>query len=212
MTLPGRIEHLIDARHFALAAEKHREKSVIPSRRRDLGISRARTESAIASIDRALLKPIAYTLQFRGRAESAGRDRLRFTLTAPSSALVTTLAADGVRSTFEDVEGGDATFEAELSLLEHSNFEDVGTIDFGRGNTVRFHSVGQGRLIACPDPNLRHGTVVREVERGNGQFANAEGLITSNFLLSDTGEVTENHLGLIFVDDRRFEPDGKGAT
>jgi hypothetical protein len=52
---------------------------------------------------------------------------------------------------------------------------------------------------------------VREVEGGSGQFASAEGLITSNFLVSDTGEVTDNHFGVIFVHDRRFEPGGKGA-
>jgi hypothetical protein len=62
-----------------------------------------------------------------------------------------------------------------------------------------------GRLAACPDPNLRQGTVVQEVEGGDGQFAGAEGLITSNFFVSDTGEVTDNHFGLIFVRDRRSD-------
>ena len=70
---------------------------------------------------------------------------------------------------------------------------------------MRFRSVGLGRLVACPDPNLKHGTVIREVEGGDGQFAQAEGLITSNFLVSDTGEVTDNHLGVIFVHERRSE-------
>jgi hypothetical protein len=66
-----------------------------------------------------------------------------------------------------------------------------------------FAAAGLGRLAACPDPNLRHGTVVRKVEGGNGQFARAEGFITCNFLVSDTGEVTDNHFGLIFVHERR---------
>jgi hypothetical protein len=70
---------------------------------------------------------------------------------------------------------------------------------------VRFRSVGLGRLVECPDRNLRHGTVVHEVEGGNGQFERAEGLITSNFLISDTGEVTDNHLGLIFVHEVRSD-------
>ncbi len=66
-----------------------------------------------------------------------------------------------------------------------------------------FHSVGLGRLGSSPDPHLRHGSVVREVEGGDGQFAGAEGLITSNFFVSDTGEVTDNQFGLIFVRDQR---------
>jgi hypothetical protein len=37
------------------------------------------------------------------------------------------------------------------------------------------------------------------VESGEGQFAWASGLITSNFTLSGTREVIDNHIGLIFV-------------
>jgi hypothetical protein len=109
-----------------------------------------------------------------------------------------------VHSAVEEVAGGDAALDVELSLRQQT-FEDVGTIEFGHGNSVRFRSVGPGRLVECPDRNLRHGTVVCQVEGGSGQFARAEGLITSNFLVSDTGEVTDNHLGLIFVHERRFE-------
>jgi len=152
-----------------------------------------------------VMKPIAYSLQFRGRASSIGSERILFRLTAPSSVLVTSLDPDGVHGAFEDAPGGDAVLEAELSFRDQSTFDDAGTIEFGHGNSVRFRSAGLGRLIACPDPNLRHGTIVREVEGGNGQFARAEGLITSNFLLSDSGEVTDNHFGLIFVHERRSE-------
>ena len=158
------------------------------------------------------MKPITYALQFRGRASPLGSDRMRFGLTAPSSALVTSLRPDGVHGAFEDIPGGDAILETELSLREQSTFDDAGTIEFGQGNSVRFRSVGLGRLVACPDPNLRHGTVVREVEGGDGLFARAEGLITSNLLVSDTGEVTDNHLGVIFVHERRSEAGGRGAA
>jgi hypothetical protein len=34
---------------------------------------------------------------------------------------------------------------------------------------------------------------------GEGALNGARGLITSNFLLSDTGELTENQLGVMFV-------------
>jgi hypothetical protein len=151
------------------------------------------------------MKPIAYLLQFRGSASSVGSECIRFRLTAPSSALVTSVDPDGVHGAFDDVPGGDAILEAELSFHEHSTFHDAGTIEFGHGNSVRFRSVGLGQLVACPDPNLRHGAVVRAVEGGNGQFALAEGFITSNLLVSDTGEVTDNHFGLIFVHERRTE-------
>jgi hypothetical protein len=41
--------------------------------------------------------------------------------------------------------------------------------------------------------------VIWKVERGEGQFAGATGLITSNFFVSSTGEVTDNHFGVLFV-------------
>jgi hypothetical protein len=153
-----------------------------------------------------MMSPITYALQFRGRASSLGADRIRLRLTAPSSALVTRLGPDGVRSAFEDVSGGDARLQAELSLREPTRFEDAGSIEFGHGHSVRFRSVGLGQLVACPDPNLRHGTVIREVEGGDGQFARSEGLITSNFLVSDTGDLTENQLGVIFTNDAEPVP------
>ena len=37
------------------------------------------------------------------------------------------------------------------------------------------------------------------VDGGEGQFAGASGYITSNFTLSDTGDVTDNQFGVIFV-------------
>jgi hypothetical protein len=41
--------------------------------------------------------------------------------------------------------------------------------------------------------------VMWQVESGEGQFTGAQGLITSNFIISDAGEVTDYHMGVIFV-------------
>ena len=38
-----------------------------------------------------------------------------------------------------------------------------------------------------------------QVEGGEGQFDGAQGLITSNFTISDAGEVTDHHMGVIFA-------------
>jgi hypothetical protein len=145
----------------------------------------------------AEVKPITYSLQFRGRATPLAANLVRLELTAPSAALVTSIGAMGIRSRFEDVLGGEAVLRSETSFDELS-FVDRGTIEFGRGNTLQFRSIGS-RLTSCPDPRLRHGIAIRRVEGGDGQFAGCEGLIASNFLISDTGEVTENHAGVIFV-------------
>ena len=146
------------------------------------------------------MKPITYALQFRGQATPLQSSLVQLELSAPSAALITTVGAMGVRGRFKDVSGGEAFLHSELSFDEESSFSDLGTIEFGRSNTLRFRSIG-GRLTHCPDSQLKHGAVIRRIEGGEGQFAGSEGLITSNFLISDTGEVTENHFGLIFVQD-----------
>jgi len=40
---------------------------------------------------------------------------------------------------------------------------------------------------------------VWKVDRGEGQFTGATGLITSNFVVSPEGEVTDHHCGVLFV-------------
>jgi hypothetical protein len=52
------------------------------------------------------------------------------------------------------------------------------------------------------DEHLRHGTATIHVVGGTGQFAGATGQITSNFVLSDTGELTDNQLGMVFLQTR----------
>jgi hypothetical protein len=146
------------------------------------------------------MKPIVYSLQFRGQATPLGSGLLRIDLTAPSSSFVTAVSALGVRGRFDDVLGGEAVLQSEARLEDGPPLVDQGWIEFGYGNSLRFRGIG-GRLAPSPDPSLRHGAVILEVEGGEGQFALAEGLITSNFLLSETGEVTQNHLGLIFIRD-----------
>ncbi len=64
---------------------------------------------------------------------------------------------------------------------------------------MRFGTVGQGYLAPSADPRLKHGSVVWRVESGEGQFAGASGLITSNFTVSEAGEVIDNHFGVILV-------------
>jgi hypothetical protein len=44
-----------------------------------------------------------------------------------------------------------------------------------------------------------HGVVSWRVEGGEGQFAGASGLITSNFTLSADGQVTDHHFGVLWV-------------
>jgi hypothetical protein len=44
--------------------------------------------------------------------------------------------------------------------------------------------------------------VTWELDGGSGRFADARGRITSNFTVTDEGDVADDHLGVIFVTER----------
>ena len=128
---------------------------------------------------------------------------LRAVTAAPSSVLVTIIGEGGVDGRIESTDGAEARFESEVSFSDESTFREEGAIDFGSGHSLRFRTVGAGQLGPSIDPNLKHGAVVWEVDGGEGRFDGAQGLITSNFFVGDTGEVTDNHFGFVFVADPR---------
>jgi hypothetical protein len=147
------------------------------------------------------MKPIAYSLQFRGRLDEVSTHVLEASATAPGSVLETTVGDEGVRGRFEAAPDGDeAVRQSRLVFDGDGSFDETGAIVFGHGNVLRFRTVGLGHLAPTPDPHLRHGTVVWDVEDGEGQFEGATGRITSNFFVSDTGELTDNQFGLVFID------------
>ena len=148
------------------------------------------------------MRQIIYAMQFTGRATAKDTlpTVLKATTTAPSCSLTSTTGPEGVHGSLQRVAGADATFESEVAFSDDSTFQETGTIAFGRhGHRLRFSTVGQGYLGPSADPTRKHGTVMWRVDAGEGQFAGASGLITSNFFVSDTGEVTDNHYGVIFV-------------
>ena len=145
------------------------------------------------------LGPIVYSLQFRGRIRSLSSRVLEQRASAPSQVLITTVDADGLAGRVEPGEGEEARLVSRLVLADDGSFDQSGTIEFAPGHVLNFRSVAAARLDSSPDPHLRHGAAVWEVEGGEGQFRGAHGRITSNFFLSDTNELTDNHFGLIFV-------------
>jgi hypothetical protein len=147
------------------------------------------------------MRQIMYVMQFRGQAMPVSTGVLKATTTASSCRITTVAGTDGVSGTLEKVAGDTAAFESQVTFTGESSFHEEGTISFGpNGQRLRFSTVGQGHLGPSPDPALRHGTVMWQVEGGDGQFAGARGLITSNFFVGEAGEVTDNHYGVIFVE------------
>ena len=149
------------------------------------------------------MTPTTYALQFRGFVtELAGG--LRKHARSPGCALVTSLA-DGLDGRFVWArDETEAVFESTLTYVDETRFEESGAIHLAHGDTLRLH--GLGRLDTSPDPDLRQGTVVWDVVGGDGRLAGALGRVTSNFFLSDTGDLTEHQLGVIFANGAAPRP------
>jgi hypothetical protein len=144
---------------------------------------------------------LTYAMQFTGHAVPASPDGtvLKAATTARSSSLTSTVGPDGLAGTLQPAPGGEAAFASEVTFTGETSFQEVGTIAFGIGHSLRFSTVGSGYLGSSPDPALKHGTVMWHVDGGEGQFAGATGLITSNFFVGEDLAVTDHHFGIIFL-------------
>jgi hypothetical protein len=126
----------------------------------------------------------SYSLEFRGHA-------------TPLEPSVVLTRASAPCDAFSD--GGEALLEARLILLDDDEFELAGTVGFGLGDALRFRSRGRGVIEPSPEPGLRLASAICDIDGGSGALESAAGRITSTFLISDTGELTEHQVALIFA-------------
>ena len=146
------------------------------------------------------MRQLVYAMRFTGRATPTGPDGTVLTVTATAHrALPTTAGYDDLAKTLAQSPTGEVVLESELTITGETSFQEVGTIAFGAGVHLRFAAVGSGYLGASPDPARRHGAVAWRVVGGEGQFAGASGLITSNFFVDKDLGVIGHHLGVLFV-------------
>lgn len=163
-----------------------------------------RTDDArrAASREGIRMTQIVYSMRFSGQAVPAegSSNVLKAATEAPSCTITSLAGPDGLSSSIEPTAGGTATFESEVMFTGDAAFQERGTITFGTdGHRLQFSTVGQGYLGASADPTLKHGTVMWQVDGGEGQFEGATGLITSNFTVGEAGEVVDHHFGLLHL-------------
>ena len=142
-----------------------------------------------------MTSPVTYALQFRGQAQEPGQVAHAIAR-APSTMLVSVVDRDGPHGHFEEVGASEAVLRVDLD----ADGPVAGEIDFGAGNTLRVVAVERRAPRATAAPHLRHGVALLEVTGGTGRLSTATGWIASNYLVSDTGDLTDNHLGLLFLD------------
>jgi len=132
---------------------------------------------------------------------AADAEVLRTTGSATSCVVSTVIRASGVQTDLKASDGDLAFLESELRVTGPDEFQEDGTITFGDENehVLRFSTVGQGHVSPGLEPGTMAGTASWKVDGGEGQFASARGFITSAFTITNSGERSDFHCGLIFV-------------
>lgn len=147
------------------------------------------------------MRQLVFALQFKGSARPVpgAEGKLRAKTRATSQVLRTALTAKSVEGKLQSGRAGAATFESEVQVSGEGTFLESGSIRYGKAGKVTFKTVGHGVIGPSGIEGLQRGAVIWEVTGGDGQFAGATGLITSNFTVGPKGEVVDNHYARLFL-------------
>ena len=148
------------------------------------------------------MRLLVYALRFQGEAVPVGIDGnvLKTASSALGCTVTSRIGADGLSGSVSPENGGEATLKSDLTVTGTTTFQEAGTIVFETGgHALRFSTVGTGHLTPADTDGRRHGAAIRQIDHGDGQFAGASGLILSAFFLSDAGQITDYHLGVIVL-------------
>lgn len=147
------------------------------------------------------MRHIIYSMQFKGKALPGHESGvLKATTSATSCTLESIIGPQGIEGRFHPADGGMAFFESEVRIAGQNAFTETGSITFGdEGDALNFSTVGQGVLGPSADSRYSAGAVTWKIESGEGQLEGATGYITSNFLISADGEVTDYQFGVVFL-------------
>ena len=141
---------------------------------------------------------LVFALEFHGRGEDLGDGRRRARSTATSQILSTLIAADGVRTKIDALDGDAATLEARVQRFGDGTFVEEGAIVYGRAGRVTFDTIGRGWVGPSPTGAMAGGVLWR-ITGGDGRFGGASGVIASNFTVSPAGDVVDNHYARIYL-------------
>ena len=147
------------------------------------------------------MRELVFALEFRGKAGPVPGVKGARTArtTASSQTLATFLGGNWIRARVEAIAGETAVLEARVQRADDGTFVEEGTIGYGPAGTIHFETVGRGWVEPGPEAGSSVGGVLWRVTGGEGGFAGARGLITSNFTVSADGEVVDNHFARLFV-------------
>ena len=147
------------------------------------------------------MRELVFALEFRGAAGPVpgSRSKRQARSTAPSQTLSTMLGREGVSARVEAMAGESAVLESRVERFDDGSFVEDGTIAYGSAGTVAFETIGRGWVAPAPQTGWVVGGVLWTITTGDGAFAGARGLITSNFTVSADGEVIDDHFTRLYL-------------
>jgi hypothetical protein len=147
------------------------------------------------------MREVVFALEFKGRAGPVpgSESKRQARSTAPSQTLSTVLGPEGVRARVEMAAGESAVLDSRVERFGDGSFVEDGTITYGSAGRVVFETLGRGWVGPAPAAGWVVGGVVWTITAGDGAFAGARGLITSNFTVSADGEVIDHHVTRLFL-------------
>jgi hypothetical protein len=147
------------------------------------------------------VRELVFALEFRGRGGPVpgSTSKRQARTVAPSQGLRAVLGPDGVRPTVETLAGESAVLESRVERFPDGTFVEDGTITYGTAGSITFETVGRGYVGPAADGRGSHGVVMWRISGGEGRFAGAQGLITSNFTVTPDGQVTDDHFTRLYL-------------
>ena len=147
------------------------------------------------------MREVVFALEFRGRAGAVeGSESVRRARSVARSQMMSVvIGPEGLRVGLEGIEGESAVLESRVERFGDGTFVEDGTITYGAAGSVRFETLGRGWVGPAPRAGWVVGGVVWTITAGDGVFAGARGLITSNFTVSAEGDVVDNHVTRLYL-------------
>jgi hypothetical protein len=147
------------------------------------------------------MREVVFALEFTGQAGPVGGDgrRRQARSEAPSQTLRSIIGANGVEGGIEPAAGERAVLESRIERFDDGSFVEDGSITYGSAGRILFSTVGRGTVGPSPVSGRQHGAVIWTVTGGDGRFAGAHGLITSNFTVGADGRVVDHHVARLYM-------------
>jgi hypothetical protein len=99
---------------------------------------------------------------------------------------------------------------ARLTFADGRSFQDSGTVTVAGRDALAIATSGDGHLDDTPHAGVRHGTAVLHVT-GLGALRGAHGRLTSNFVVTGDGRVTDRQVLVLFARPHHIHTPGGTA-